>query len=345
MKFSSPNPAKEKFELSEEFGNPDDRMDEPDVENTFASFGDFVLVGHGKKTNQHCGTYYHFDGCLNVHLHNIITLDGKDYRGKVYIRIVHHSCDKPSCPVCYKHGWAVREAGNVEMRVLEAGKKFGQVEHIVASVPVKDYGLSMKALRANVIKVLKRRGVLGGVLIFHGFRYNVRKNWYWSPHFHCLGFILGGFRKCRRCPYCNDKGSRSNCSGCAGFYGVSKKYYKTDGYIVEVMGKRKTIFGTAWYQLNHSSIKKNTTRFHVATWFGSCSYRKLKVTVEYKKRVCPLCKHELVKVMYVGASPEIMDLWLSTTSNCKKIDRWVDYKKDGCVLWVEDNRRSYHYSG
>ena len=28
-----------------------------------------------------------------------------------------------------------------------------------------------------------------------------------------------------------------------------------DGYYVKVLGERKTIFGTAWYQLNHASLR------------------------------------------------------------------------------------------
>jgi hypothetical protein len=73
-----------------------------------------------------------------------------------------------------------------------------------------------------------------------------------------------------------------------------------DGYVVKVLGKRKTIFGTAWYQLNHATIVPSRKRFHVATWFGVCSYRRLKVVVEREKDLCPLCHEELVKLHYLG---------------------------------------------
>jgi rRNA maturation endonuclease Nob1 len=66
------------------------------------------------------------------------------------------------------------------------------------------------------------------------------------------------------------------------------------------MGKRKTIFGTAWYQLNHSTIRTNVKRPHACTWFGVCSYRKLKVKVEKKKDLCPICGEELIKLHYMG---------------------------------------------
>ena len=328
------NSAKLDFELRQEFGNQDDKVDEPDVENTYGSYGDFQLVGKGKVTNDYCGKYYGFVGCVNVHLHNKITLDGKNYKGKVFVRIVHHSCNKPSCPVCYKHGWAVRGAGKIEVRLEKASRHFGRVEHIVSSIPPKDYGLSFKALRSQAIKALKRRGVIGGVLIFHGFRYNVRKQWYWSPHFHCLGFILGGYR-CRGCR------ETVSCLSCGGFEGRTRREYKKDGYIVKVFGKRKTVFGTAWYQLNHASIKKNTTRFHVATWFGACSYRKLKVTAELKKRVCPICQHDIVKLRYFGVNGTVLGCLFSHSSTCKQIEFFDDLVQDGRTVWVVDERRDF----
>jgi len=100
-----------------------------------------------------------------------------------------HSCDKPSCPICYLYGWVVREAKSIEARLKEASKRFGLAEHIITIFPPKFWHLTYKQLRKKAIEILKRRGVVGGVLIFHGFRFNKRKwFWYWSPHFHCLGY-------------------------------------------------------------------------------------------------------------------------------------------------------------
>lgn len=68
------------------------------------------------------------------------------------------------------------------------------------------------------------------------------------------------------------------------------------------MGARKTIHGTAWYQLNHATIVKGAKRSTVTTWFGVCSYTKLKLKKEDRIRhdVCPICQHELEDVVYVG---------------------------------------------
>ena len=315
------------FKLRKEFGDWDDSFDEESISDGYGEYGNFQLVGHGKVTNSYCGKFVSFYGCPRVELHDRITLDGANFKGKIYVRRVFNSCDKPSCPICYRFGWATRQAGKIEMRLKEASKRFGQVEHIVATVPPKFYGLTLGALRTKIVKVLKVRGIIGGVLIFHGFRCNKRKQWYWSPHFHVLGFILGGYGACRGC--------KKKCfKGCGGF--VDRKYrcYEKDGCIVRVLGKRKTVGGTAWYQLNHASIKKNVKRFHVATWFGSCSYRKLKVTVEYKKNVCPICQHELEEMGYSGSKPSILECLFSDVYSCGTRDSYEDYEEDGRVVWT-----------
>jgi hypothetical protein len=304
--------------LRGDFGDSDDSVDEPEIQNAYGSHGDFQLVGHGLVTNDFCGKYYGLKGCLRTDLHGIVTLDGTNYHNKVFVRVVHHSCNKPSCPVCYKSGWAVREASRIEARLKEASRLFGLAEHIVASVPARDYGLKFETLRAKIQKVLAVRNVVGGVLIFHGFRYNLEKHWYWSPHFHVLGFVLGGYDCCRGC--------KKGCVGCNGFEGRTRQFYQKDGYIVKVLDKRKTVFGTAWYQLNHASIKKDVRRFHVATWFGVCSYRKLKVSpdIACQRNVCPICHEKLKRVLHLGTRRII-----TVKGQHGYVDSFVDDSADG----------------
>jgi hypothetical protein len=107
--------------------------------------------------------------------------------------------------------------------------------------------------------------------------------------------------------------------------------FEKDGYIVKVMGERKTIFGTAWYQLNHSTIRTNVKRPHACTWFGVCSYRRLKVTVEKRKDLCPICQHDLGAIRYFGVKRIVFD---RSSSNYKR-DSYEDYEEDGRVVWVE----------
>lgn len=261
----------------------------PALESGWGQYGVYEVVGNGSITNDNCDKFRSYYGCLRSH--DVIASDGKNYKGKVYVKRVNCSCDKPSCPKCFKYGWAPREAGKIETRLKEGSKRFGLVEHIVATVPPKFYGLTFESLRAKIVAVLFARGVIGGVLIFHGFRYNLRKYFYWSPHFHVLGFILGGY-KCRGCSKC--------VRGCGGFVDRSYRCFEKDGCVVRVLGKRKTVGGTAWYQLNHATIKVGSPRFHVATWFGACSYRRLKVTPEKRRSLCPICGFDLVKLRYNG---------------------------------------------
>jgi len=278
--------------LEDNFVEVDDESGDAEPVDAYGSYGDFQLVGHGNVTSEMCGRWLGFRGCIRTDLHDHVSLSGENFKGKVFVRHVHHSCDKPSCPVCYKSGWAVRAARKIAVRMQEASKRFGSVEHIVATVPPSFYGLDYDALRIKVVKILLDRGVIGGALIFHGFRYNLRHAWYWSPHFHVLGVILGGYR-CRDC--------KKKCfRGCGGFVDRSYRCFEKDKCIVRVLGKRKTVAGTAWYQLNHATIRVGIPRFHVATWFGVCGYRKLKVSSEKRKSLCPMCGEELVRLHYLG---------------------------------------------
>ena len=313
------NPLGDDFE-DREINSFEDLEKDNTPYNGWGRYGNHVLVGNGRVTDPNkCGTFFGFYGCLNVHLHDLVTLEGRNYKGKIYIKKRFHSCDKPTCPVCFKSGWAVREARRIEDRIREASRKFGLAEHIVASVPQNDYGLPFEKLRRKIVKVLKSRYVLGGVHIFHAFRYanfeearkkHVPQGWYWSPHFHIIGFVDGGYSKCRKCENMMLNGEVKyplKCLSCKGFEGQTRRMWnkeggKNKGYIVQVMGKRKSVFGTAWYQLNHASIVSGKERVHVATWVGTCSYAKLKLAKgdRLERDRCPICGYDLIRVRYVG---------------------------------------------
>lgn len=296
-------------------------------------FSEFNLAGHGEVTSPTCGKFAYPMGCNRVELHNRHCLDGTDFSGKVYVKKVFMSCDKPSCPRCYKFGWAVKEADRIEARLAEASKQkhFGQVEHVVASVPVADYRLRFEFLRRKVVDILRVRGVVGGVLIFHRDRFKRDRGWHVSPHFHILGYVLGGY-PCRGC--------KKVCEAhrCNKFEGRTRREFLKDGYIVKVLGKRKTVGGTAWYQLNHSSYRVGAKRSNVATWFGNCSYRKLKVTVETRKSVCPICQHDLERLRYLGSNPAILACNGSSRFGSGKLDFLADAVEDGQLVWVVDER-------
>jgi hypothetical protein len=197
----------------------------------------------------------------------------------------------------------------------------------------------LKYGKGALIGLFKSRG-FGGSMIFHAFRYRNRRvswesglrvGWYWNPHFHVLGFVGGeGYGKCRRC-----KGG--DCYACNGFEGVTRSENKKDGWLVKVLEKRKTVGGTAWYQLNHASIRRSgSKKSHAATWFGVGSYRKLKlingkdVGIKHK---CPICGGDLVRVRYLGVFSEV------SISRRGEIVNMFD--ENGKSLWEVVSERKY----
>jgi len=312
---------------------------------TVSPDGAWTLVGNGLRTNEFCGQFLRVKGCLNVDLHGQMGLDGECHVGEIYYKLVHNWCHRATCPVCFYFGWAVRQAKEIDLRLSEAKKRFGKVEHIVMSVPVKDLHLDYAVLRRKAVKIAKSRGIIGGSLIFHGFRYNQIKHWYWSPHFHVLGFIFGGYYRCRNCK------RKWNClAGCGGFDDRSYKMFLKDGWYVRVADpthERKSVFHTAKYELGHASVKVGVKRFRVATYFGVCSYRKLKISAEVRKAwddcfksVCPICRYDLVNILYAGVKPFVTDI----NSPDYKHRGFAPYLENGLPAWLIEERGSVSYA-
>jgi hypothetical protein len=309
--------------------------DESKFVTTWGVTSELEMVGQEKATNDKCSRFRRYKGCLHVERHNVASFDAHgnvvDYSGKVFWRKQFHSCDKPECSACYKRGWAPREAKTAAYRLDKISKGFtdedgakhaglGLVEHIISSVAFHDYGLKFADLKAKQIKLLETVGILGGLLIFHGFRFHNRREaaakgvemgWQFSPHFHVVGFIEGG-HGCRHCP--NFRGDarvidRDKCIACGGFEGVIRKLYDEEtakfgsGYIYKVKDVRKSVIGTIWYQCTHASFVRHEKRVQVVTWFGACSYHKLKVPKEkvLAEDICPICGSELEIIDFVGA--------------------------------------------
>lgn len=299
-----------------------DGLDEPDFDEGVSGFWrGFQRVGHGVVTNsaetgkRACGGYFGIDFCKYPELHNFVSLDGVSHVGKTFWVKRFRSCDKPSCPICSKR-WAQRQARHGEDRILALERALGmKAEHIVWSLSPKFYHLSFEDMRSMMRRDLKACGVVGGYEIFHMERFanwyeaqvkGVPHGWYFSPHFHIVGFIDGGYR-CRGCKKGFDK-----CITCSGFDGRARRVHfgyvdnagrKHDGNcsIISVKAERMSIWGTFYYQLNHSTIRVDGKRKNVGVWFGVAGKRKLKLKNEdrfvYK---CPLCDHVLVHGVFVG---------------------------------------------
>jgi hypothetical protein len=216
--------------------------------------------------------------------------------------------------VCYPN-WAFREAQNAEARLKVASKLFGDAEHIITSFPESMYKLPVKELRRRAIEANRVRGVIGGFMVVHGYRYESEKDvakkglnrrpryWYWSPHMHSLSFVLGGY-KCRGCPKMRMKG-KGNCGDCHGFRALCEKFYSSDDLIVKIKGKRKSVLNTLWYELSHCTVSAFSRGSHACVWYGCVSNRcgLGKGVVEKKK--CPICGGDLHKHKYVGDKPQV----------------------------------------
>jgi len=262
-------------------------------------------VGRGVRSSVVCGRWMGFLVCKNVEEHKGVFVGGVDCTNKVVVRHRHIWCRKSSCPVCFIRGWSVRGARSIEGRFVKAVRLgFGDVEHILVSIPVVDYDLPESVLRANCRKALFDRGIIGGTMIFHGFRIDKERDvLVWSPHYHALGFVVGGYSRCRECP------RKWNClRGCGDFDDRAWQGFEKDKYFVKVFPKRKTVFGTAFYQLNHATIRLGVVRFHVVTWFGSCGNRKFKSVNVVSEVKCPVCKSVMVRSVYMGKRHIVKDI-------------------------------------
>jgi len=205
-------------------------------------------------------------GCLNVAAHA-----GSEFAGKVFIKTFQKSCFRAACEICYKK-WMGREANKATRRIEKYQKISGEpAKHIIISVPSWEYYSQARILRKKAYSILKQVNCKGGTLIFHPFRYHKEnQQWYYSPHFHCIGF---------------------------GWIVNTDELYNQGGWIVKNKGVRDSTFTTFYYQLSHAGVKKG---YHTLTWFGDLSYCKLKVEEEPNPDVCPLCSAKLRPVFHYG---------------------------------------------
>ena len=273
----------------------------------------YVPVGRGVKSSPLCGKHVGISVCKNVEGHEGVTVSGVDCSGKVVVRHKHLWCHRSLCPVCFIRGWSVRGARSIESRLEEGVRRgFGKIEHVAVSPSVVYHGLSEHVLRKKCRDALFDRGVLGGCMLFHGYRVDKKRDvLVWSPHYHVLGFILGGFDRCRRCVHV-----RGDCASCDGFKGREVRGFRKDGIIVKVFDEReksyysdkRNIFGSAFYQLNHSTVRVGIKRFHAVTWFGVCGNRKYASPKVESEVTCPACGDVMVRSFYVGKHPFVKNV-------------------------------------
>jgi len=285
-------------------------MPEPIINSEkWGTYKNYQLVGCGDVTSPLCQKYRETWACLDVDAHKGKMWKGEDSTNNGFFRKIHYSCKKPSCCLCYED-WALKQAHMIDDRIKVASKRWGLCEHFVLSFPMKYYYLSEEELLKLAQEALLRRGIVGGCVIKHAFRYDEFKGeWYFSYHLHVLGFLLGGYGRCRHCKKRICEGRNKEYMLCDGFNAVTRRCYEKDGIIVKIAvdklgreGERNSVYYTAKYQLSHASIRTDKKRPHAYVWFGICSYKKLKVTREKRKALCPICGGELHRVLRCGCA-------------------------------------------
>jgi len=239
------------------------------------------LPGHGE-AYYNCG-HLKNKGCLNVEGHKQNLVDGTAAAGKVFVRRYRRTCMRAQCPICYE-SWAGREAGKIEYRLRASPKKARDIHVVVSPSTMDVLRLSYEDLRRKTYVVAKKSGFWGGSCIFHPFRKEVLTGkWYFSPHFHLLGF---------------------------GWIRGTKEGFEDHGWVVKNLGVRKTVSGTALYQLSHAGVHE---RYHTITWFGRLAYNKLRVPKQERPvEICPICGEPLRQLYYFGAAvlpEEEGDFW------------------------------------
>jgi hypothetical protein len=280
-------------------------------------------VGSREQTSAKCQTFLFLHGCSHTELHDK-TVGGVNWKGKNYMKPVFNSCDKPTCCKC-KDSWAGRQAKKAENRLAVCSAKFGgKFEHVIASLSPADYGLPYDVMKEKVRKGLAKRGMIAGCILPHAFR--GKKIFREGFHFHLLAMFEGeGYDRCRHCV-------GADCHKCDGFEGLTRRLRKEDGLLVKVLEERKSIGGTLAYELNHASVMKGVSRFHVLTYFGLCSYNNMP-HVEDKRTLCPIDDLPLEKHNYIGVLP------MSAFKRKGSIeDRMFDAKENGKEVFIPMSR-------
>lgn len=232
--------------------------------------GDWGLPGHGVAKDS-CGTYF-MRACLNV--------DEHPYGLAVFKPMVKR-CFDPKCPEDWR-AWVKREAERISDRIESAMIQkpwLGQPIHYIESVPQSLWHLSKDQLTQLAYQIGKKVGFLGGSVMYHPFRETEDGRWYFSPHFHFLGF---GWIK-------------GDAVG---------KEYSESGWICKNLGVRKSVFGTAYYQLTHCGVWYGEGKKHSVTWFGELAYNKLSTPKHLDQVHCPVCGSPMHKVVWIGAGDE-----------------------------------------
>ena len=262
-----------------------------------------------KEQREFCGKWNGV-GCLNEEEY-----ERKGFGRKSFVKPYKSTCKRADCRDCVDD-WLVRNADRAAKRIERYAKKHQLPAYHLALSPSKENQTkSEEELRNDVEAILNEINCKGGGLIFHPFRQKQKStDWYWSPHFHFVGF--GWMRLVKE---------------------VAEKY----GWVVIYLKKRKYLFGTFCYLFKHCGIKKGR---HTITWLGGLSYRQGDLSygkLETKKPTdsdkCPGCGRKLVPIFYAGKDPVVPPD--NKSGGSVDSEGWCEVK----TLLASDNKSEYKF--
>ena len=306
-----------------------------------------------------------------------------NHKGMAYIRKRFRYCFNARCPTCYKAWASreARRAEARILKVKKCFGLPEHIVISVPKSDYDRLEADIGWGRKRAVEVAESVGVMGAGLIWHGFRFankwtakrkNIPYGFYWNPHWHLVGFLKDDYSRCRGCDNTCEgfKGVRKvidteRCLKCEGFEGRVRRKFNADvtafeekhgetfdsegrkrkegGWIVSVKGRRESIWGTFYYQLNHCTVLSDSKGFHSLTWFGVVSYTNLKLEdgdfVE-SPRLCPICQSELVPLTYFGFEMARFEkeFWIKS---------WEEpcFDRDGLPIWIEKVSGKHRYCG
>ena len=194
-------------------------------------------------------------------------------------KAVRLKCYRDECPVCFREK-AKRDAWRITERITEYARltwKWKEWKHIILSPPQKEAKELMKTdvgidkLFKTAVKLLKKYGLEGGVIIFHHKRKKRgrrgrRSYWRTGPHFHIYGY--GRLIK-------------------------SSEFYEKTNWVYKNAKRGRKLWGLIYYLLTHKCCicdENNNVIKKSVRWFGSLALNKMRRVAVERRTVRLYCK-------------------------------------------------------
>jgi len=245
------------------------------------------------------------------------------------------NCHSRGCPICFRTGWAGRQARAASDKLIAGGDLYERVgeslgrgvRHIVFS-PDQDSTVErvrtvegFEDIYRELHEVVQYAGLNGYMVVFHPFRQvkdwrgeKIPGRWYESPHFHVLGY---GWLM---------KSDRFNEATGWIYYNVDSE----DGKVRD----RDEIRGTIKYLLTHAGISYGPKRFQVVRWakmIANCKMGRKKYSKITDKPVkCECCETDLHRYEDVKV---VIEKDKASVDFTYAVDRGVYHKVLRVTVW------------